>query len=509
MDAKNGDRIEVSHAEVMDKEGNFYTENYRAAKAKIHYTCCDGEQRYQPKFTFFGFRYIRLDAWPQALSEAALGTEAFLSQFTAIAVNSDLKRTGTIKTSSDLLNKLFENVIWGQKGNFLDIPTDCPQRDERLGWTGDAEVFVKTASYNFDVERFFRKWLQDLAADQYEDGRVPHVIPDALAPEDKSSFLPSAAWGDAAVICPWIIYQTYGRKRVLKQSFGSMKKWIDYMGNATTTPYLWTGGEHFADWLGLDAPQGSYKGSSRQDFIASAYYAYSTSLFIQTGKVLGEDMAEYEALYENIVKTFRETYSSYETQTELTLAVYFGLAEDLQKTADALADKIVSDGTRLMTGFVGTPYILHALSQYGHTDLAYSLLLRTEYPSWLYPVTKGATTIWEHWDGIMPDGNFWSRDMNSYNHYAYGAVADWMYEEAAGIKPLTPGFETLTIAPKPDPRLRWFEASIDTRHGTVCSKWSHQEAAVKYEILTPAPAKIVIDGIEYNVPAGSYTYYSH
>lgn len=508
IDGKNGERIEISHAEVMDKDGNFYTENYRAAKAKIHYTCSGGLQSYKPKFTFFGFRYIRLDAWPETLSEAALGTKAFLQQFTAIAVNSEMKRTGYIKTSDDLLNKLFENIIWGQKGNFLDIPTDCPQRDERLGWTGDAEVFVKTASYNFDVERFFLKWLQDLSADQYEDGRVPHVIPDALVPEDKSSFLPSAAWADAAVICPWIIYKTYGRKRVLKQSFDSMKKWIDYITEATTIPYLWTGGEHFSDWLGLDAPQGSYKGSSRQDLIASAYYAYSVSLFVKTGKTLGVDLAEYEALYGNIVKTFRETYPTYETQTEMTLAVYFELAEDLQKTADMLADKIVSDGIRLMTGFVGTPYILHALSRYGHTELAYSLLLRTEYPSWLYPVTKGATTIWEHWDGIMPDGNFWSRDMNSYNHYAYGAVADWMYEEAAGIKPLAPGFEKLEIAPKPDPRLGFFEASIDTRHGTVRSKWIHTEGKVKYEILTPAPAKIIIDGAEYNVPAGSYIYYS-
>lgn len=508
VDAKNGDQIEISHAEVMDKEGNFYTENYRAAKAKIHYICADGPQTYKPKFTFFGFRYIRLDAWPEALSEAALGTDAFLKQFTAIAVNSDLKRTGTIHTSDDMLNKLFENVIWGQKGNFLDIPTDCPQRDERLGWTGDAQVFVKTASYNFDVERFFRKWMQDLAADQYEDGRVPHVIPDALVPEVKSSFLPSAAWADAAVICPWTIYQTYGRKRILKQSFGSMKKWVDYIGKATGAPYLWTGGEHFADWLGLDAPQGSYKGSSRQDFIASSYYAYSVSLFIKTGETLGEDMAEYQTLYQNIVETFRKAYPRYETQTEMILAVYFGLAEDPQKTADALADKILSDGTQLMTGFVGTPYILHALSRYGHTELAYSLLLRTEYPSWLYPVTKGATTIWEHWDGIMLDGNFWSRDMNSFNHYAYGAVADWMYEEAAGIKPLTPGFETLEIAPRPDRRLRFFEASIDTRHGTVRSKWSHTEGKVKYEILTPAPAKIIIGGTEYHVDAGSYIYYA-
>ena len=385
------------------------------------------------------------------------------------------------------------------------MPTDCPQRDERLGWTGDAQAFVKTASYNYDVEKFFTKWLADMAADQCEDGSIPHVIPACGTGSG------SAAWDDAATICPWQIYMTYGNPAILRQQFECMKKYVGFITNSTKDAYLWTGGTHYEDWLGLDAPVGSYKGSSRADFIASAFYAHSTSLVVKAGKVLGEDVSEYEALYDNIVKTFRQTFTDYRTQTELVLAVHFGLAEDLQKTADQLAEKVIADGKKLQTGFVGTPYLLHVLSSFGHTDLAYTLLLRTEYPSWLYPVTKGATTIWEHWDGIMENGDFWSTDMNSFNHYAYGAVADWVYEEAAGIQPAEPGFAKIRIAPKPDERLEWLEASLETRHGLVRSAWSHIEEngrrKVRYEIITPSPAVIVIDGKEREVEAVEYTFW--
>ena len=410
VEAKVGEYIHILHGEVLDKEGNFYNENYRSAKAEIQYICREGEQTYHPLLTFFGFRYLKLEQFP--------GTP-LPEQFTAIVVYSDIKQTGRIACGKPEVNQLISNIFWGQKGNFLDLPTDCPQRDERLGWTGDAQVFVKAASYNYDVERFFRKWLKDLAADQREDGSVGQIIPDYM-PENA----PSAAWGDAAVICPWQIYLTYGNKEVLESQFDSMKKWVDYISQATKVPYLWTGGIHFGDWLGLDAPVGSYKGSTREEFIASAFYAYSTQLVIKAGQVLGCDVTKYVQLHKNIVKAFRDTYPVYQTQTEHILAIQFGLATDLQKTADALAKMIIKDGCKMQTGFVGTPYILHVLSTYGYTDLAYALLLREEYPSWLYSVKKGATTIWEHWDGIMEDGEFWSMDMNSFNHYAYGSVAD-------------------------------------------------------------------------------------
>ena len=494
VDAKAGDRIELSHAEVLDKEGNFYTENYRAAKAKLVYVCRDGMQTYKPVLTFYGFRYIRLDSFPG---------EAQLSQFTAISVHSRLRRTGFIRCGEEKVNRLMRNVIWGQKDNFLDVPTDCPQRNERLGWTGDAEVFCKTASYNFDVERFFTKWLRDMAADQKEDGRIPHVIP-----EVKGIGAGSAAWDDAAVICPWQIYMTYGNPAILRQQFDCMKKYVDFITHTTKDPYLWTGGKHYGDWLGLDAPSGSYKGSSREELIASAYYAYSTQLLCRAGRVLGEDMREYEALYEGIVKAFRARYTEYKTQTEMVLAVHFRLAEDLQATADRLAQRIRDDGMKMQTGFVGTPYILHALSDYGHADIAYSLLLRREYPSWLYAVEKGATTIWEHWDGIMEDGSFWSADMNSFNHYAYGSVADWVYEAAAGITPLEPGFARVRVAPQPDRRLGWLDVSIDTRQGTVRSCWRYEEDKIRFEIDTPVETQVVIAGKEQTVPAGSYVLFA-
>ena len=498
LDGVKGEAVELSHAEVLDKNGNFYTENYRSAKAKYLYFCKDGAQRYKPKLTFYGFRYIRVDRFPCGAEHAAQ------ENFTAIAVHSDMKRTGYLSCSDPLLNKLFENVIWGQKSNFLDVPTDCPQRDERLGWTGDAQVFIRTACLNFDAERFFTKWLADLAADQREDGAVGHVIPNVLHQSG------SAAWDDAATICPWAVYLAYGDPNILRAQFASMKKWVDYITAHTTTKDLWTGGEHYGDWLGLDAPSGSYKGSSREELIASAFYAHSTALVIKAGRVLGQDISAYEALYKRIVRAFRQAYPVYQTQTECTLAVYFALAEDTQKAADQLAQMIRSCGTKLQTGFVGTPYLLHALSAHGYTELAYDLLLRREYPSWLYPVTKGATTIWEHWDGQMENGDFWSSNMNSFNHYAYGAVADWVYTVAAGIQTVEekPGYAAVRIAPQPDKRLDWLEASVETRHGLVRSRWEKQRDMWRYEIETPVEAEVVIDGRKTLCRPGRYIFFS-
>lgn len=496
IDANAGDKVKILHGEVLDKEGNFYNANYRSAKAELYYICKQGKQTWKPSLTFFGFRYIKLENYP---------VEPKIEDFTGIAVYSEIKQTGYIRTSNEQLNQLFSNIIWGQKDNFLDVPTDCPQRDERLGWTGDAQVFVKAASYNFDIEKFFRKWLRDLAADQRENGAVGQVIPDYLATEPES-----AAWGDAAVICPWQIYQTYGNQEVLIEQFPSMKKWVDYITSSTTEQYLWTGGIHFGDWLGLDAPSGSYKGSSREEFIATAYYAYSTELLIKSGKILQKDMSEYEKIHENIVEKFRTTFTEYFTQTEMILAVKFGLAKDLQKTADQLANAIIKAGNKMQTGFVGTPYILHVLSNYGYTELAYTLLLRREYPSWLFSVDMGATTVWEHWDGIMENGEFWSEDMNSFNHYAYGSVADWIYEQAAGIMPIetSPGFAKVRVEPKSDKRLKELEATIHTRNGKITSGWRYSGEECRYEIETEVPAEIVIEGKVMNVLPGRYTFWS-
>lgn len=495
VNASAGDKIRFDHAEVLDADGNFYNANYRSAKAIVEYTCRDGEQTWHPTLTFFGFRYIRLLDFPG---------EAAPSQFAAVVLFSKMRQTGRITCGDPMLNRLFSNIIWGQRCNFVDVPTDCPQRDERLGWTGDAQVFVKAASYNYDVEKFFRKWLHDLAADQRESGEVGQVIPDML-PEAPGS----AAWGDAAVICPWQIYQTYGNTAVLLDQFESMKGWVNFIRSATTTPGLWTDHFHYGDWLGLDAPSGSYKGSSREEFIATAFYAYSTELVIKTGKLLGEDMTEYRNLYDEIVAAFRKAYPEYLTQTEHVLAVRFGLAEDPQKTADALAEMIVRDGTQIKTGFVGTPYLLHVLSDYGHSDLAWKLLLRKEYPSWLFSVCQGATTVWEHWDGIKEDGSFWSTDMNSFNHYAYGSVIDWVYEKAAGIshKEDAAGFTRLVYEPHPNPAIGFLRAEIETKFGMIRSRWICEDGGVRIELKTPVPAEVILPSGKRTVGPGRYVFW--
>ena len=496
--ARAGDVVDVSFAEVMDKEGNFYNDNYRSAKCQYHYICRDGQQRYKTHLTFYGFRYIRVNEFPG---------EVTLDSFTGVVVHSEMKRTGRIATSDPMLNQLFSNIIWGQKSNFVDVPTDCPQRDERLGWMGDAQVFARTACMNYDAERFFAKWLADLAADQHEDGYVGAVIPDVWTHVNNRGNS-SSAWGDAAAIVPWEVYRAFGSTELLRRQFPSMKKWVDYIASATESFPLWTGGWHWGDWLGLDAPSGSYKGSSREAFIATAFFARSTELVIKAGHVLGEDVSAYEKLYDLIVAAFRQAFPEYLTQTECVLAAHFRLAEDSHKAADLLADKVREAGVKLQTGFVGTPYILHVLSDHGHTDLAYELLLRREYPSWLYPITKGATTIWEHWDGVMPDGNFWSRDMNSFNHYAYGSVADWIYGVAAGIQVCeeAPGYARIRIAPHPTDKLDFLEASINTRHGLVSSKWTKTASGWRYDITTPVATEIVIGGEVRQVPAGSYVF---
>lgn len=495
-----GAQATISHGETLDRDGNFYNANYRSADAQIKFVCDGEEHIYKSALTFFGFRYIRLENWPDEVKK---------ENFTAIVVHSDIRRTGYFERSDETVNKLFKNIIWGQKSNFLDVPTDCPQRNERLGWTGDAQVFVRTASLNFDVERFFKKWLHDLAADQGRDGCVPHVVPNIF--DDMGG---SSAWSDAAVICPWEIYRTYGDKKILEDQFDSMKAWIDWMRERSENGKR-SGGFQFGDWLGLDSPEGSYKGSTPEELIATAYYKYSTELFIKAAHALGRDVAEYENIPAEAAKAFRREYMENgrvknATQTACVLVLYFDITDDRAATAAQL-NELVKHAGHLETGFVGTPYLLHALSDNGYAETAYDLLLRREYPSWLYPISKGATTVWEHWDGIKPDGTMWSTDMTSFNHYAYGAVADWMYGAAAGINsdPDRPGFEHIIFRPVTDRRLDFVKASIDTRRGTVASEWRRENGRIKYIFTVPegCGASVIIGGEKHEVGAGTHEFF--
>ncbi len=494
VDGKKGDKIIYSHAEVLDFEGNFYTANLRSAKQRVEYICRDGVQEYKPHHSFMGFRYIRLDEAPDYVTA---------DMFEAIVVHSDIKRTGYFECGHEKVNKLYRNIVWGQRGNFLDIPTDCPQRDERLGWTADAQVFVKTASYNYNVQKFFEKWLKDLAAEQRSNGAVGNVVPDVLY-----DFPPATGWGDAATICPWQIYLTYGDKKVLENQIESMTGWVEFMHSRGEEEFLWLGDEQMGDWLAMDAPEGSNTGASDTDLISSAYFAYSTELLVKALKVLGRDSKYYEEMYDKIVSAYRNRFKEYKTQTECAMSLAFNLAENKAETAKKLADLVKENGNKITTGFLGTPYIMDALSENGYADVAYSLLLQEEYPSWLFSVNMGATTVWEHWDSLKEDGTMWHTGMNSFNHYAYGCVGAWMYETVCGIKvdEEKPGFEKIILSPKPDRRLGWAKASIETRFGTIKSGWTYTDNEIVYEFELPASANLEIENEKLELEAGKYTY---
>ena len=495
-DANEGDELAFSFGEILDKDGNFYNANYRSAKALYKYTCKNGKQTFKPALTFYGFRYVRVDSYPSAIDP---------DNFVAVEVHSDLKRTGYIESSDPLLNQLFSNIIWGQKDNFLDIPSDCPQRDERLGWMGDAQIFIRTASYNYNVLKFFRKWLNDVKLEQYENGAVPDLVPSIFPRKPRIS----TAWADAIAICPWQCYLTYGDTEIIENLFEPVCKWVDYITKVSKKPYLWFGGNHYADWLELGGKYGAFKGPTRDNLVASAYYANTVNILIKMGRLLGRDVSRYEDLYPKIRSAFiRQFGDDFKTQTEHILALYFELTDRPQEVADSLASLIHRQGDMIQTGFVGTPYILHVLSRYGYTELAYTLLLRKEYPSWLYPISKGATTIWEHWDGIKPNGDIWPVSMNSYNHYAYGAVGDWMYSVMAGINTVeaAPGFARIHFTPTPDDRIDWFRAEIDTAYGKVSSRWWHENGKVRYEIITPVESTAVIEGKTCTLSAGKHIF---
>ena len=497
--AARGARILLHHAEVLDKEGNFYTENLRKAKCENLYVCSGGEDVFKPSFSFQGFRYVRLSEFPTETID--------LDAFCAIVVHSDMKRTGYFRCGNEKINQLYHNVIWGQKGNYLDTPTDCPQRDERLGWTGDAQVFARTAAINFNVKKFFTKWLGEMAIEQRPNGGIPEFIP--RCKKNRGEYVAVATgWADAACIIPWEIYLAYGDKKLLAEHYPMMRKWIMYLHYTGPEEFLWLGGDHYGDWLAMDHGEDSYKGATSTDLIASAFYANSVALLLKAEKALGYDTAKFEERYRKVVAAFRARYipngelrqypdlnpngisdPPNETQTAYALVLKFGLCEekDRQRFADRLAEMIRENGMRMTTGFLGTPYLLHALTENGHTDVAYELLFQEQNPSWLYSVNHGATTIWEHWNGIKEDGSFWSKNMNSFNHYAYGAVYDWIFGKAVGVEPMddAPAYREITLAPHPDRRLGFADGSIDTQFGTIRSHWYYKDDIVYYEFTIP------------------------
>lgn len=484
---KNGDEVIIHHSEVLDKAGNFYTDNLRAAKQENKYILKgSGEEFFEPHFTFQGFRYIKVDGFPGELTA---------DNITAVALYSDMPPTGTFTSSDSRINQLQHNIQWGQRGNFLDVPTDCPQRDERLGWTGDAQVFSRTAAFNFGVNNFFSKWLKDVAADQEPNGSVPFVVPNVLG----SGSTGATGWADVATIIPWNMYLAYGDKKILEDQYPSMKAWLGFMEKASKNN-LWATGFHFGDWL-FYRPFDDNDGRSAvtdKYLLAQCFFAHTTEILFKTATVLGktEDALYYKNLEEKIKAAFVKEYMTPSgrlvsgTQTAYVVALQFDmLPEELRKqAAERLVENVKSYGYHLTTGFLGTPYLCEVLSRYGYTDVAYRLLLQDTYPSWLYPVKMGATTIWERWDGIKPDGTFQVPSMNSFNHYAYGAIGDWMYRVAAGLdtKEEAPGYQQLRIEPHTGGTFTSMEASLKTNYGLASSGWKLNGNVLTLDIVIPA-----------------------
>ena len=485
--------VTLRHAEVLDADGNLYIDNLRSAAQADRYITAGKKECYEPLFTFHGFRYVGITGYPGDLP---------LASIEAIVLHSDMPATGEFTCSHPLLTQLQQNIVWGQKGNFLDVPTDCPQRDERLGWTGDAQVFARTAAFNFLIAPFMAKWLQDLALDQTAEGAVPHVVPDVLSGLEfngQAWFAAGATgWGDAALIVPWTLYTMYGDERILQQQYASMKAWVEYMHGHGSNEFLFGEGFHFGDWLALDIPiDGAVFGATDLQLIGTAFFAHSTDLLTRVATVLGqrEDAARYQDLHGCIVAAFRREFLTpagrlaSNTQTAYVLALMADLLPEEQRgeALRRLVQEIRRRDNHLATGFLGTPYLCPVLERHGALDVAYDLLLQESYPSWLYPVTQGATTIWERWDGQKPDGSFQTPSMNSFNHYAYGAIGEWMVRVVGGIDVDVdnPGFRRARIAPRPGGGITWAKTALETMVGRYAVDWRLRGDAMEVSVSVP------------------------
>lgn len=497
-----GRTVTLRHAEVLEK-GELCVRPLRGATATDRYTLrgdTDGEQ-WEPRFTFHGFRYAELDNWT---GELAAG------DVTAVVLHSDLRRTGWFETSDPSVNRLHENVVWGMRGNFLDVPTDCPQRDERLGWSGDIQVFAPTATFLYDTKDFLRSWLRDLAADQSKD---PDGIPPVISPAIPLNIPvlmppgnpPMAGWCDAAVIVPWVLYERYGDTDVLRTQYPSMRAWVEAVDRIAGPAHLWGEGFQFGDWLDPTAsPDDPGGATTSSQLVATACFAHSARLLARTAEVLAEkdDAERYHALSDAVRHAFRARFHTgggrlaEETQTAYALALGFGLLQDRAERAEAgnrLAALVAERGHRIGTGFLGTPLVADALTATGHTDTAYKLLLERSCPSWLYQVDMGATTIWERWDSMLPDGSVNPGEMTSFNHYALGAIADWLHRTVAGLAPAAPGYRRILVRPRPGGGLTWAKAAHDTPQGKAETGWRITGGTLVVDLLVPPHTTALVD----------------
>lgn len=487
--------VKFFHGEVLDN-GELYTDNLRLAKQEFTYIGNGSEQFVRPHFTYYGFRYVKIAGFTKAIQ---------LGDFEGWILYSDMERTGFIETGHAKINQLIENVVWSQKGNFMDIPTDCPQRDERLGWTGDAQVFCQTAAFNMDIYPFMNKYCHDMRSEQDpQSGKIPMVVPSFHQVTDSSS-----AWSDAITIIPWTMYQYFGDSAILQSNYTAMKKWVAYVHGQVLedSDGLWSSDFHYGDWLALDVDNPANPvGKTEIKFIASSYFYISAKIVEKSARILKEDVDEqyYHRIAEKIKESIQKEYFTdngrfcLDTQTGYALALASGVVPEGKESrvAAQLNQRIKEDKGYLTTGFVGTPGLCSSLSKHGYHETACELLMNEEYPGWLYEVNLGATTIWERWNSVMPDGSMNPNGMNSLNHYAYGSIVGWMYNYLAGIQIMEdhPGFKKVKISPRPTYALRYLSAQYNSAVGNYEVYWeilSNGELIFKYKI--PAGGSAIVE----------------
>ncbi|MEU6343318.1 family 78 glycoside hydrolase catalytic domain [Streptomyces sp. NPDC046977] len=510
VDGPAGCTVTLRHAEVL-QDGELATRPLRLAAATDTYILDgSGEQSWEPRFTLHGFRYAEVSGWPGELTGDAV---------TARVHHTDMVRTGWFECSDPLVNRLHENVLWSMRGNFVDIPTDCPQRDERLGWTGDIQVFAPTASFLYDCVGMLDSWLDDVAVEQFPDGTIPWYVPVIPGAPMWTPIQPRAAWGDVATLTPWVLYQRYGDLELLRRHFPMGRAWVDLMERLSGSSRLWDTGFQLGDWLDPIAPPDDPAGARTDRYlIATAYFAWSARHLSWAARALGhEDAAhQYGTLADEVSDAFRRRYvraggrMTSDSPTAYCVALAFGLLEDpglRQFAGDRLAELVLEDDARIATGFVGTPLICDALTDTGHLDVAYRLLTQTDCPSWLYTVTMGATTIWERWDSLRPDGTLNPGGMTSFNHYALGAVADWLHRVVGGIAPAEPGYRAITYRPRPGGGITWARTRHETPYGTAALSWELTGDQLVATVIVPPGCTGIIElpgRSAISVPAGEH-----
>jgi alpha-L-rhamnosidase len=512
VQGERGAVVTLRHAEVL-QDGELYTRPLRGADSTDVYTLAGGEaETWEPRFTIHGFRYAEITGWSGG---------SLAENVVARVYHTDMERTGWFECSNADLNRLHDNVLWSMKGNFVDIPTDCPQRDERLGWTGDIQVFAPTASFLYDCSGMLASWLKDVAAEQLPDGTVPWYVPVIPGGSYWSPIRPGAVWGDVAVLTPWTLYERFNDSKILADQYESAKAWVDLIDRLAGNSHLWNTGFQLGDWLDPTAPpEDPTQAMTDKHLVATAYFAWSARHLAKSAAVLGktDDELHYLELSRSVEVAFAREYihgdgrMTSDAQTAYALAITFGLFPDgdaQQRAGRRLAQLVREGGNRIGTGFAGTPVVSDALSAAGELETAYDLLLEKECPSWLYAVVQGGTTIWERWDSMLPDGSINPGEMTSFNHYALGAVADWMHRVVAGIAPLEPGYRRILFRPQPGGGLTSASARHETPYGMASITWQSNGTGytVAIQVPTGATARVELPGQEpRDVGSGTFEY---